>query len=93
MCVSAIALTSVDDCMVDVDSGSEAGGETASPTALPGTSIQIMRASCQPISTTSNRLTNDGKVLLTALTSKPEKFDQFALEIIFNEAIKSTLLN
>jgi hypothetical protein len=45
------------------------------------------------MSTTSTRLTAGGKNLLTVAASTPSNFNQSALEIIFNEAIKDTLPN
>lgn len=67
------------------------GGVTVPPAALPGTSIQIIFASSQAITTTSNRFTYGGKTLLAAAPSIFEKLVKCALEIMFNEAIKCVL--
>jgi len=45
------------------------------------------------MSTTSTKLTNGGKNLFTVAASMPPIFNQSALEIIINEAIKDTLPN
>jgi hypothetical protein len=91
--VRLIVLTSVEVPEDDIDTGRESGSGTATPTELPGTSIQIILAICQPISMTSTRLTNGGKNRLTAAPSTAARFGKLALEIIFNEAISCTRLS